>query len=78
MLPVNPLLQSVNDFIIAIMPRFGIGIVVLIFHGHCSLFIVIVNVQCCYNIVVGLVLIWNPGPTPSASKWWKSDDDVKI
>ena len=38
------------------MLGFGFGMVVFIVYCHCLLFIVIVNVQCCNNIVGGLVL----------------------
>ena len=41
---------------IVTMLGFGFGMVVFIVYCHCSLFIVIVNVQCCNNIVGGLVL----------------------
>ena len=44
-----------KSFVIVTMPQFGFGIVVLLFIVHCSL-IFTVNIQCCYNIVVGLVL----------------------
>ena len=40
------------------MWKCGFGIDVLIVHCHCSLFNVIVNEQCCNNIVGGLVLRW--------------------
>ena len=43
-------------FLIVTMWKCGFSIVVCIAHCHCSLFTVIVNVQCCNNIVGGLVL----------------------
>ena len=48
-------------FVNAIMLQFGIGIVVLNVHCPCTFFMVMmvfVNIKCCYNIAVGLVLKW--------------------
>ena len=45
-------------FVIVTMWKCDFGNVVFIVHCHCSLFIVIVNLQCCYNIVGVLVLRW--------------------
>ena len=47
-----------QDFVLSLLQCENVVLALLsiLFIVHCSLFIVIVNVQCCNNIVCGLVL----------------------